>query len=98
MSGIIENKNSAGEPEAGTKRPRGRPRGSGRKHAPGSRPKTFRNFSLLSEGLIAAIRLAAPEHRDMSDAEIIEEALVRLARHEGNRIPSIQQMLAAHGR
>jgi hypothetical protein len=34
----------------------------------------------------------------MSDAEIIEEALVRLARHEGNRIPSIQQMLAAHGR
>jgi hypothetical protein len=52
----------------------------------------------MSEGLIAAVRLATPEHKGLSDAEIIEEALVRLARHEGNRIPGILQILAAHGR
>ena len=66
---------------------RGRPKGVGRKHPDQCQPKTFRHFSPLAHGLLGLIRLGDPELMAQSEAEIVEEALVRLARCLSNQNP-----------
>lgn len=90
---IIENKNSLKG-----KRRRGRPKGTGRKHPERSVPKTFRNFSPLAQSLLAGIRLTNPERMDQTEAEVIEEALVRLARGLSNENPALAWQLRRAGR
>jgi hypothetical protein len=53
---------------------RGRPKGTGRKHPGGCRPKTFRSFSPLAHGLLAMICLTGPEFMEQSEAEIVGSA------------------------
>jgi len=83
---------------ASAKRGRGRPRGSGRKHPEGTRPKSLANFTELAELLIVKIRLSGPETNRMTDADIIEEALVRQARAMGNQLWGIEATLRRYGR
>ena len=77
---------------------RGRPKGTGRKHPERSAPKTFRNFSPLAQGLLSGIRLTDPELMRQTEAEIVEEALVRLARSLSNRNPALAKQLERAGR
>lgn len=76
---------------------RGRPLGSGKKHPPGQ-SKTFRNFSNLAHLLLGHIRLTGPEFLAMTDAEVVEEALVRFARDLSNRNPRLADKLRKAGR
>lgn len=76
---------------------RGRPPGSGKKHPPGQ-PKTFRNFSNLAHLLLGHIRLTGPELLAMTDADVVEEALVRFARDLSNRNPRLADKLRRVGR
>lgn len=77
---------------------RGRPKGSGRKHPEKCQPKTFRHFSPLSHGLLWLIRLGSPENRAMTESEVVEEALVRLARALSNENPRLADRLRRAGR
>jgi hypothetical protein len=77
---------------------RGRPKGTGRKHPDGCRPKTFRSFSPLAHGLLAMIRLTGPEFMEQSEAEIVEDALVRMAHSLSNRNPRLAERLERAGR
>lgn len=77
---------------------RGRPKGSGRKHPERSAPKTFRNFSPLAQSLLSGIRLTDPERMDQTDAEVVEEALIRLARSLSNENPALARRLERAGR
>ena len=72
---------------------RGRPKGVGRKHPDQCQPKTFRHFSPLAHGLLGLIRLGDPELMAQSEAEIVEEALVRLARCLSNQNPLLAKRL-----
>lgn len=108
---IVENNNSDSAPsceasteldrlsDAALKRRgrRGRPPGSGKKHPPGQ-PKTFRNFSHLAHSLLAHLRLTEPDLLEMTDAEVVEEALVRFARDLSNRNPRLTDKLRRIGR
>lgn len=73
---------------------RGRPKGSGRKHPERSSPKTFRNFSMLAKQLLALMRLGDVELMKLNEAEVMEEALVRMARGMSNQNPILAQYLA----
>lgn len=73
---------------------RGRPKGTGRKHAERSSPKTFRNFSLLAKQLLALIRLGDADLMKLNEAEVVEEALVRMARAMSNQNPLLARYLA----
>jgi hypothetical protein len=77
---------------------RGRPKGTGRKHPDGCSPKAFRSFSPLAHGLLAMIHLTGPEFMEQSEAEIVEEALVRMARSLSNRNPRLAKRLEKAGR
>jgi hypothetical protein len=77
---------------------RGRPKGTGRNHPGGCRPKTFRSFSPLAHGLLAMIRLTGPEFMEQTEAEIVEEALVRMVRSLSNRNPRLAKRLERAGR
>jgi hypothetical protein len=77
---------------------RGRPKGTGRKRPDGCHPKTFRSFSPLAHGLLAMIRLTGPELMEQSEAEIVEEALVRMAHSLSNRNPLLAKRLERAGR
>lgn len=81
-----------------SKRQRGRPKGSGRKHADRTTPKTFRHFSALAHGLISLIRLGDPDLAKQSDADVVEEALVRMARSMSNQNPLLADQLRKAGR
>jgi hypothetical protein len=77
---------------------RGRPKGTGRKHPDGCRPKTLRSFSPLARGLLFLIGITDAELRQQSEAEIVEEALVRMARSLSNRNPLLAKRLERAGR
>jgi hypothetical protein len=77
---------------------RGRPKGTGRKHPDGCRPKTLRNFSPLARGLLFLIGITDAELRQQSESEIIEQALVRMARSLSNRNPRLAKRLERAGR
>jgi hypothetical protein len=77
---------------------RGRPNGTGRKHPERCAPKTFRYFSPLAQGLLTGIRLTDPEQMQQTEAEIVEEALVRFARSLSNRNPALLRQLKRAGR
>jgi hypothetical protein len=77
---------------------RGRPKGTGRKYPERCAPKTFRNFSPLSRLLLIEIGWTDDELRKQTEAEIVEEALVRMARSLSNRNPRLAQRLAKSGR
>ena len=110
--GIIENTNSRegdvtrstgtesklDELCAAARKRRGRPKGTGRKHPDGCCPKTFRSFSPLAHGLLAMIRLTGPEFMEQSEAEIVENALVRMAHSLSNRNPRLAKRLERAGR
>ena len=76
---------------------RGRPPGSGKKHPPGQ-PKTFRNFSNFAHWLLVNIRFTGTDLHRMTDAEVVEEALVRFARDLSNRNPRLADKLRKAGR
>jgi hypothetical protein len=67
------------------RRGRGRPVGTGRKRAAGSSPKMFRNFSMLSRGLMAVVRLD-PKNISLTEDEIIQKVLVGHVRAESIRL------------
>ena len=77
---------------------RGRPKGTGRKHPEKCAPKTFRNFSPLAHLLLMAIRWTDDELRKLTEAEIVEEALVRMARSLSNQNPRLGVRLDRAGR
>lgn len=83
---------------AATVKRRGRPRGTGRKHPEKCAPKTFRYFSPLSQSLLSGIRLTGPELLQQTEAEIVEEALVRFARSLSNMNPELARKLKRAGR
>lgn len=97
--GNSENRNSSGateleqavqkDCEARLKRrgKRGRPKGTGRQHAQGSSPKTFRNFSPSAHILLKHLLLA--NQMKQTEAEIVEEALIRLALSRSNEHPQL---------
>jgi hypothetical protein len=77
---------------------RGRPKGTGRKHTEKCAPKTSRNFSPLSRLLLIEIGWTDDELRKQTEAEIVEEALVRMARSLSNQNPRLEERLARWGR
>lgn len=77
---------------------RGRPKGTGRKHPEKCTPKTFRHFSPLAHAILSGIRLTGPERMQQTEAEIVEEALVRLARSLSNENPGLARRLQRAGR
>jgi hypothetical protein len=77
---------------------RGRPKGTGRKHPENCLPKTFRYFSPLAHALLAAIHLGDPDLMQQSDAELVEDALVRMARSLSNQNPFLARLLERAGR
>jgi hypothetical protein len=77
---------------------RGRPKGTARKHPAGCRPKMFRSFSPLAHGLLFLIGITDAELRQQTEAEIVEEALVRMARSLSNRNPRLAKRLERAGR
>ena len=77
---------------------RGRPKGSGREHPERSTPKTFRNFSPLAQTLLLELRWTDAELREMTEAEIVEEALIRMAKSLSNRHPNLSKRLERAGR
>jgi hypothetical protein len=83
------------EMEPSTRRKRGRPRGSGRKHPERSFPKYIRHFSPLAQTLLTAIALGEREigAPDRSEAEILEDALVRLAEAKSNELPGLAALV-----
>lgn len=106
-SAICENTNSPGEAEldealrsnceATLKRrgKRGRPKGTGRQHAQGSSPKTFRNFSPSAHILLKHLLLA--NQMEQTEAQIVEEALIRLALSLSNEHPQLIAFLRRNG-
>jgi hypothetical protein len=64
----------------------------------GCRQKIFRSFSPLAHGLLAMIRLTGPEFMEQSEAEIVEEALVRMAQSLSNQNPLLAKRLERAGR
>jgi hypothetical protein len=77
---------------------RGRPKGAGRDHPKNSCPKTFRNFSPLSHQLLFHLRAADPELKRLTESELVEEALARLAVALSNSEPRLREILKGHGR
>lgn len=77
---------------------RGRPKGTGRNHPDPCTPKTFRNFSPLAHALLVEIKWTNDELRGKSEAEIVEEALVRIARALSNENPRLAGRLKRAGR
>lgn len=77
------------------RRRRGRPSGSGKRHQEGSKPKTFRHFTPASQTILSHLVLA--ERFSRSEVEIIEDALVRLARSRSNEIPKLAEYLRRKG-
>jgi hypothetical protein len=77
---------------------RGRPKGTCRKHPDGCRPKTFRSFSPLAHGLLFLIGITDAKLRQQCEAEIVEEALVRIARSLSKRNPRLAKRLERAGR
>jgi hypothetical protein len=72
---------------------RGRPKGTGHKHPEKCAPKTFRHFSPLAQCLLSGVRLTGPEQMQQTEAEIVEEALVRMARSLSNQNPRLASRL-----
>ena len=77
---------------------RGRPKGTGRKHPERCAPKTFRYFSILSRRLLFEIRCTTDELKKMTEAELVEEALVRMGRSLSNQNPHLAYKLDRAGR
>lgn len=106
-SAICENTNSPGEAEldealrsnceARLKRrgKRGRPKGTGRQHAQGSSPKTFRNLPPNAHILLKHLLLV--NGMKQTEAEIVEEALIRLALALSNEHPQLFAFLRRNG-
>ena len=77
---------------------RGRPKATGRKHPERCFPKYFRSFSPLAQALLLELRWTDDELRTRTESEIVEEALVRMARSLSNQNPHLAARLDRAGR
>jgi hypothetical protein len=70
---------------------RGRKPGWGKKHAAGTKPKTFKNFLRRADAVLKTMKLLSADFMALTEAEMIDQALARyarvLAQRHANRNP-----------